>query len=713
MIILRNVKQINDIVNEIFNLDNKFNHEDYSFINEVIHNNVLTDLKPEKTENKLQLIDDLSSLVFQLNNYLPALSNLTNLFLITESYEQLFYFTTKIFYEHIGTIHYVSSEKSYNFMQKTFDRFIEIVKNCNIKKELYIPFILNLFMLEDNNKMSFWQEPAIEYLKKFEAENEKWVNDFIYNNKLGFVMLSLICYFSTQKGIVAAINYYNLNKNDEKVVSLFKDLKKEMLLHIDKELPDCDEAMLKIFAEILFSWGEDNEAKSRLEEIYKTSNDVCLRNEIAHKIGSVQLSNFKSEKNFLFAVRRNVKAYQERTLGLPFDKCNLTYKSGLKADFPSYTYLINLFKEENNLLNLEKFLSLENVFEMNSLSEFANSLFFTLSKKNDVNCAKWAIRLICVFAKNNLVENFVVKLFEEGRIKEGKYFLSCYIYAKNNAINLLKRLSQVSYFSSYKDYFVKIYSDFNNLNSEQIRERLLPEEFDENLLEEERRQLYKNFIAQRQYSQDYFDLLFIKNKLYNKLGQDIVFGEYKFGRLYSAFILSGKIKTFIYNNHIEDSQISIVHTIDCDERNYHLLNIFPNSKFNQFEKSYFNVNNFSRSQVSIQSMSGTVVNPRIFTAKLEAFGFVKNKELSETSYTSVVHEMPIINLVCEVEFESTVDENSSYNTLANIYFYRFSDCIKSGNKIITYKQNAVSVGTLPPRYFSHILSIIVQSIKEN
>ena len=75
--------------------------------------------------------------------------------------------------------------------------------------------------------------------------------------------------------------------------------------------------------------------------------------------------------------------------------------------------------------------------------------------------------------------------------------------------------------------------------------------------------------------------------------------------------------------------------------------------------------------------------------------------------------MPLNNLICELEFEGIVDEKTTYKTLSNIYFYRINDCIKSGEKYITYKQNAVSVGSLPPRYFSYVLSAITKATKEH
>lgn len=711
MIILKEIKQINQLINEIFNLgQNAFLDTDYSFVNTAISDEQLTLLCASKVEGADEKLDQLSLYVFQLNDYMYALNNIIKMLLMTKSYDAVYFFVTRIFYEHIGTINYTSSEKTYNYRQKMFDRFVEIVKNCQISKELYIPFILEFFK-DDQSRLAVWQEPAIEFLKKFEADNSQWFNEFVFNDPQGYEMLCLLCYFSTQKGIKLAIDFYTVGKNDNQIFDLFGQIKKDFLLFLDQELNNLTDEILTKVTYILLSWGEDTEAKSRLDEIFKCTQNIALRNMISSKIGSVQLATFKSEKNFLFAVRRNILDPQERTLGLPFDKCNLTYLSGLKADNASYTYLINLLKEEKNLLNLERFLSLKNVFKPETLEAFANQIFHILDKKFDINCAKWAVRLIALFASKENLEQMILKLISQNRLKESKYLLNCMIYSKTDITAILKKLSLREEFSAIKDQIVETYADFNNINIQIVREQLLPDDFKLGTLEHERVILFENFIAGREYSHDYFDQLFLGNKLYNTLAQDIVFGEFKFGRLYSAFVINGRTKTYVYGGHIDDTVVSIIHTIDCDERTKHLANIYPNTTFKQFEKSYFDVNNFSRNQVSVQSFAGTVVNPEIFCDNICSYGFYKNKTHGTNLYSSIVNKMPMLNLVCELEFESNVDEKTTYQTLSNAYFYRLCDCLESNGKLITPKQNAISVGSLPARYFSHVLSAITKSIK--
>lgn len=59
------------------------------------------------------------------------------------------------------------------------------------------------------------------------------------------------------------------------------------------------------------------------------------------------------KNNFYLHVRRNVKQ-EHKEFFLWLENCNLKYKSGLKADFADIYILLVLFKNDKNLLNLNK-----------------------------------------------------------------------------------------------------------------------------------------------------------------------------------------------------------------------------------------------------------------------------------------------------------------------------------------------------------------------
>ena len=143
MLILKNVGQINDRLNTIFKLSDTFSEIDFSFVNQYLSEDIMLEKIKEtgKIIGKEGQIEELSLLIFQLKDYIPALCNLTNMFLLSKNYDAVYFFTTKLFISHIGTINYTSSG-SYSYIERFFDRFIEIVKNCNISPVYYIPFIL-------------------------------------------------------------------------------------------------------------------------------------------------------------------------------------------------------------------------------------------------------------------------------------------------------------------------------------------------------------------------------------------------------------------------------------------------------------------------------------------------------------------------------------------------------------------------------------------
>ena len=139
MEILRDLSQIENKVKEIFDFPSDFNFE--NFISKQIDIETIKSikLKSNKSEN---IIEQISDLIFQLRNYIYALSNLVRIFLSCNMQTELYHFVKRLFIGQIGPIKYVSSKNDYSFEEKFFDKFIEIVKNCDIEKELYLPFIL-------------------------------------------------------------------------------------------------------------------------------------------------------------------------------------------------------------------------------------------------------------------------------------------------------------------------------------------------------------------------------------------------------------------------------------------------------------------------------------------------------------------------------------------------------------------------------------------
>lgn len=721
MLILRNVNQINERLNSIFKLNNSFGENDFSFINDFLSENELLSKTEEtgKILGKESEIEELSLLMFQLKDYIPALCNLTNMFLLSKNYDAVYHFTTKLFITRIGNISYQSSG-SYNYTERFFDRFIEIVKNCNISPVYYIPFILEIFKSERVGGLTQWKAPALEFMKTFYAENENWIVTYLENDERKFEMLSLLCIFNTQRGLKLALEYFTKSNTDEdKFLELFKQNKKEVLLYIDQKLSSSDEQTLSKFAKILLSMEKDADAKRRLEEIYKCSHDRQLRNLISQSIGLTENTSYKNEKQFLFAVRKVVKDAQNEILGISFDKLNLTFASGLKCDNACYTFLRQIFEEDSNLLNLSRYSSLHDVFEANSLENFLSALFDAAFVKQDINSNKWAVRMLCLLSGEDLEEklnNFALMLFDEGRVKEGRYLLLCLIASmKVKVFNVIKKLSLTKNqnFLPHKHELIFAFADYQNIYIDELEDELVSQTYTKQDMEVQTKRLFDAFIGGRFYTREYFDKFFINHPLFNEMAQKLVFGEYRYGRLHNAFVVEGNMIKYIVSNRLEgqDILISVIHPQDCDMRFQTCYNHFENPTFNQFEEVLYDVKEFSRSSVVVSVFVGMMINPYTFTQALKQNDFAVNKEENSITFQSYIHYLPNLNLICELELEKPVQLSTQNMTLSNLYFYNANDVTKANGKFVTQKQDAIGVGSLPYRYFGYILTSIIKAVK--
>ena len=79
------------------------------------HSNLCDDIKQ---------IGELSELVFQLNDYVPALVNYTKIFLYLHNYDAVKEFISKLYVGHVGYANYQSKNKQYNANERLFDRLL-------------------------------------------------------------------------------------------------------------------------------------------------------------------------------------------------------------------------------------------------------------------------------------------------------------------------------------------------------------------------------------------------------------------------------------------------------------------------------------------------------------------------------------------------------------------------------------------------------------
>ena len=714
MEILRSYSQIVNKTKQVFDVD----ISEIPFLDKM-HDYDLENLaeKANLCENP-HIISELAELVFQLNEFSFALTNYIKMFLYMKQYDAVYYFLSKLFVSHVGSSAYSSKLQIYSYEERFFDRFIEVVKFANIELELYLPLVLNAIS-KDTEKIYVWKAPAMEYMQTFIRENEDEVSDYVLaNDQYELEFLKLILEFNTQKGISILFDNKKVQRiGEEKAEQFLKQYIKDTLAFFDKNLENAGENRFH-YIKVLSSIKNNNEVETRLVDVFENETNPEIKEYLSKLLGLSEKQNFGTDKHFKVLAQKKVTNVQERSLGCAFENMPLVFVDGTEANNQEKTYLIDIFKEQSNLQNLYGLNSLYDVFEKQSLNKFANILFNKLSKKDDINCAKWAVRMFALLSdglEERMVYEFLIVLYKLGRKKEAYYLTECLLYSKkHNFLEVFTRLSENKYFQAKQQEFEEIYSKECNVSLSKVKDALVPQQYNEEIYEQEKQRLYWEFIAGRKYSISEFEKYFIHKPLFNDFAQKLIFGEYKNGKLYSIFKVEGLEKKYIFGAELSSEDaipyISIVHTLDLDERFEKLVLPKDNLLFNQFPKLGFDVKNFNRTSISVQNLEGMLVNGKSFVEKLQEKQFKINANADDVVFPSLVHIMPLLDLLAEVEFEKPISNQTQTATLGQIRFYRLSEVMKDKQAYITNKASSISVGSLPERYFEYVLSSVYNSI---
>ena len=202
MEILKDIKQIESKLKQLFGFEIEIDAD--AFINRSLTSEEIEHLAKNITKEDLSEddINSFSDLIFQLKNYMFALSNFVALLLTAKKYESVFHFVKKIFVGQIGQIKYTSVKESYSFLERYFDRFVEIVKNCEIDRNLYLPLIIKAFESDKTETLFNWKRPAVEFMQNFFNDNEDWTISYLNSNKENkYKLLEIITDLNTARGI--------------------------------------------------------------------------------------------------------------------------------------------------------------------------------------------------------------------------------------------------------------------------------------------------------------------------------------------------------------------------------------------------------------------------------------------------------------------------------------------------------------------------------
>lgn len=716
MEILRDFRQIIEKVEKVFNV----NVQDVPIL-DVMSKSEIENLLKDATVNDNPIdVSNLAELIFQLNEYLPALGNFIKMFLLSKHYEGIIYFMEKLFVAHVGTSNYVSKNKDYSHRERFFDRFIEVAKSTDLSITDLLPFMFAIIEDNDRSVLSIWLAPAFEYMQNIYRENMDIVKEYVSSSKgheITYFELGLE--FNTQKAIKEIFDLEDSVIDEKLIAKILKHYYTDTMAFFDKNLESSGDKKfhyVKILASI-----DNPEVNARLEDLYDEEQNESIRTFIKSRLGIADKQNLGcSPKHFEVMAKKKVERVQERTLGVPFEKVTLKFSDGTEADDVVKTYLLNIFKTEKDLLNLSGLGDVKNLFDNDDLHNLSENLFLALKKMKDIKEAKWAIRFISLTSSDEFLEqifDFIGELYKEERGKEAKYFIECLIYSKREkVISLLAKLTaeESEKFLEHKKYLISLYADVLEKNNSDVLDMIVLDEVNDEILNAQKQRLYGNFIANKSYSREQFDAMFIKKKVFNILAQNLVFGEYKSDRLLALFVLENEQIRYIagtVQSDEKDVRIKIAHGLDLDDRFEGVNRYFANPTFVQFENTTFPIKESEKTQTKVGSMHGILINALRFIGNMTTFGFNRNVNDESEDVRELVHVCPELNLLAEVSFETPISYNIATSSLGNIRFYKLNQCLKNGKTYIINKTNAIALGGVGPRYYDYVLGAVSKSIK--
>lgn len=715
MEILRDYNQISSKVQKIFGVD----VSDKPILDAMSYSEIKELLADKQVNKDLNELSTLAELIFQLNEYEPALCNFIKMLLYTKFYTGIVAFLEKLFVAHVGSFIYNSKNQEYSHKERFFDRFIEVVKSTDLSLLDYMPFLFAIIEDNDKSSLSNYVAPCLEYMQNIYRENYSDVKDFISQYpKLKNTYYTLGLEFNTQRALYEIFNSSD-GADDALFAKILKHYYQDTMAFFDKNLENSGDKKfhyVKILASI-----DNPEVTARLENLYEEESNEEIKAYIKSRLGIADVTNLGcSPKHFIITAQKKVDEAQERTLGVAFDNIPLNFVDGTVADNVTKTYLINIFKQEKDLLNLYGLNEVKNLFKEVDLNNFALCLFRAVKKFDDIKSSKWAIRFISLLADDNLQEqiiDFISELYKNDRSKEAKYFIECLIYAKSNkVVNLIKKLSEDNYqkFLDDKNYFISIYAEINALKNSDVQDLLVNDEVTPEILNTQKERLYKNFIANKSYTKDQFVETFINKKVFNTLAQNLIFGEYKQNRLLNLFVLEGEnIKYIVGANQDTDAEvkIKIVHSLDLDDRFEDAKHYFGNPTFVQFENQVFAIKDSEKTLTKMSNMQGILINAIKFVSNMQTFGFIKNISNENDPATEMIHISNELNLLAEVSFEAPVTPFATTSSLGNIRFYKLNECLRNGGAYIINKANSLALGAVEPRYYNYVASSVSKSLK--
>ncbi len=716
------------------------------------------------SEELIVLAEDL----LKCSNYIP-LKNFLRVLLASEQWGEIVFFFSKIFSQHISNLNFISKNASkFDMGERTFDKFIEATIYTKIPFEEIIDFFLVILESSQNDLISRWKRPVVDYFIDYAVLNEKKLLKLIFSNfgKYGVKCFQFLINQDINYAIPRLMDYWLNNEFEQK--RQIKNILKQHYQQVKEyyfTLIDENKISLKQQIEILLLYVNYDDVKQILLSIYQKTKDNFIKNIILENI-DIQ---FKPEITTLMQFKKNCLNYNlkiDEYLGKKLSEYpDLIFKKGDKAELEVLGYMLQQYKKlfstsavgqlsyfkefisQQSLDNLVNFIStivlkdnfkVENdwafvlVFQNSSLEELVKFIKKYAKLKNNygLNLNQFA-KILCETKREDIFdcvlkldvknENEIIQSILQEAEHCGKYD----IFQIENTKDLLVQSFNFDCNGIIKINNSNISVDENlevtfNVNTDNISEKNKLLHCVKNLKKEIQKQsirLERAFLSGRNWSKTDFQKIFLKNGLMNVLAQRLIWGSYKNGCLYSIFEINGteikNIESFVDDKN-ENESYAIFHPIEYQNNDYIKEFYAGKPPFNQIHREISLLSNFNTHSSSVTRFNGVIVNAKTFLNRMK----LNKWKFGILTFDNCINNMfkynKDLSTLCEITF-SPLRLNNIENEIMSLFelrFYRGNTIISVGNSWFVNKINSVEIGSVNPRLFSDTIYEIFNASKK-
>ncbi len=482
MIILRSLEQLQNLVAEAFGKE--YSEESAQKIaNFVVYgtgdSKEIFELAKSKRQAEFDknVFGELCQVVFQLNDYRLVLKNYIEVLLASFQFESVCSFVNRLFVANVGNFTYRSVQKQYSLSERYFDRFVEIIKYCNIADELLMPYFIEILKSDASSLCYNYKAPLKEYLKLYLQTAHEKLFAYVTKQKIDDCFEYLL-EADTNKTLKYLIEGYLDGSLD--CMSIIKayipKYKQEAFNLLEPYCYSSDEEVAYKAINILLlfkgDWGVDN----FLNSVYENNPSLKLKKIVSKELEIDKFTKFETKEAYVDKVLETTETIQERLYGLRLRRYYEDQDLTDEFECKSATYMMETFKTLSNELLIKYMPDYFAFAEKETKEKIANIVFDVACERQKLNSSKWALRLISCFGSRVLLEKMydeVVYWLLTLKNNDSEYFFKCLaLSGRAEIIEFIKYLRQNKNIDAKKvkkiEKTLEIYSQVANITLDEI-----------------------------------------------------------------------------------------------------------------------------------------------------------------------------------------------------------------------------------------------------